>query len=96
MLSLTSILLLCLLASALGALLGGMGGTRAIRRRMNELESDIVSIADRLIREQKRRAGIATQDDRRANMAEAEAIAARVQSQPRTVSLPGRARSLNE
>jgi len=80
-------------------LLGVTGGNRAHSRKLNELESDVVSLNERLTREQKKRAGVTLQDGRRDHMAEAQAIAAQAQSsKPTTHRMAGRANgvTLNE
>jgi len=92
MLSTPITILLIVAASFLGMLLGGLGGGRAARRRLNELESDIHSLNERLTREQKKRAGVTLQDQRRDNMAEAAAIAAQAKATtPKPFKLAGRA-----
>lgn len=73
-------------------LIGGAGGNRAWRRRLVELEADVASLSDRLGREQKRRAGVSLQDERRGHLAEAEIIAAQAKAaQPKTFKMMGRA-----
>lgn len=81
-----------ILCFAVLLLLGVVGGNRAHGRALRELEADVVSIDERLTREQKKRAGVALQDGRRSHMDEAAAIAASHQAQKPTASrMPGRA-----
>jgi len=82
----------------LGLLIGGAGGNRSHRRKLHELESDVVSLNERLTREQKKRAGVAVQESRKDHMAEAMAIAqAAKASTPASLPLRGRANhSLSE
>lgn len=81
-----SVLFLCLLI----VLIGVQGVSRTARRRMAELESDIISLDERFTREQKRRAGVSTQEQRQMNMEEAKVIAASNRSKPPVIRLPGR------
>lgn len=94
MLSLTSICVVSLIASFVGSLLGcalgGLGATRKALRQNRELEADLLSLEERFSRDQKKRAGQATQVSREDRIAEAHRIAAEVQARPQQNYLPGR------
>lgn len=99
MLNPLSIALALVALTLLFLLLGGAGVRRGDRRRIRELESDILSLDERLTRDQKKRAGQTLQDGRRSNIEEAAIIAAAHKAQAPTASrMPGRANgiTLNE
>lgn len=90
-----SVLITSLFGAVLGfllALIGGAGVIRAVKRDLLELESDVLSLNQRLTREQKARAGRALQDGQRSNLEEAEILAAQAKAQAKpSVVLIGRA-----
>lgn len=95
MLTLASICVATLLASFVGSLigcaLGGLGVSRAALRSTRELESDLLSLEERVSRDQKKRAGQQTQISREERIAEAHRIAATTQAQTAQANfLPGR------
>lgn len=73
-----------------GVLLGVWGDNRGVRRSLRELETDVISLDDRLTREQRKKAGMTLQDQRRANLEEAAIVAAGA-SNTKVTKLPGRA-----
>lgn len=94
MLSLTVICIATFLASLIGSLigchLGVQGRAREALRVTKELESDLLNLEERVTRDQKKRAGQATQVSREERIAEAYRIAAQHQNSPSSSQLPGR------
>ena len=80
------------LAGTASLLIGGLGALRAMQRRVNELEADHLSLEERHTREVKRRAGQATQEQRRDGLAEARSyLATHRTAVAEDEKLPGRA-----
>jgi len=95
MLSISLIVAFGIALTLLGVLTGVLGGNRSQRARLGELESYITSIDERLTREQKKRAGVTLQENRKDHMAEAQAIAAAHKAQaPAASRMPGRANGI--
>lgn len=95
MLTLTTLCVATFLASVIGSVIGCsigvQGRARQALRVTKELESDLASLEERVSREQKKRAGLATQATRQEHLAEAYRLAAEHQnSRPAVSQLPGR------
>jgi endonuclease/exonuclease/phosphatase family metal-dependent hydrolase len=83
-----------LVSAAFGGVFGLLIGSvrvRQNRRRLAELESDILSLDERLTREQKKRAGTATQEQRKDYLREAQELAAQAKTNGKPERLAGRA-----
>jgi len=89
MVTITFILALCASILAVLTLLGVWGVIHAHSRHLREMATDLVSLEERFLRDQKKRAGI-TGREQRENLEEAATIAAQLRL-PKLESLPGRA-----